>query len=155
MLVLDIQFIVGNNNQKFVKELVILQSGSIIPDIYYFKPPYPKEELNSKALWQLNYNHKFINGLLWEDGIIDYNQLPSILSLLNDMKIFVKGVEKIRFLKLYIKNADFVQPDIPKLADLQRYKIKCKFHGELPNVRCAVENTMNMYMEMIKNKMIE
>lgn len=154
-VIVDVQFVVGNNKQMFVKELVTLNTDSINPVLYHFKPPFPQEELNPNSAWQSDYNYKFINGLTWSNGVIDYNHLPEILSTLEGSVIYLKGEEKAKVLKKYLKDVEIIQADIPKLGLLKKYKTNCILHGESPNVRCALENTVNMYMYLLKNKIIE
>lgn len=155
VVVVDVQFVVGNHNQMFIKELAVLESGSVSPKQFYFKPPFSKEELNAKAIRQGNFNYEFINGLSWTDGLIEYNQLSHILARLDDKKVYVKGEEKVKFLRRYLPENEIVEPDIPKLNDLKKYKIRCEIHGEPPALRCAVHNCVAIYMYLLINKTID
>lgn len=152
--VVDMQFVVGNNAQLFVKEIVILPCGSFIPEQYYLKPPYPREELNVKAVRQENYNARYINGLRWDGGNIEYNQLAKILLPLETSKIYVKGEEKAKFLRKYLPGVEIIDLNIPKLSSLDSYKIKCNIHAEGSKLRCAMQNCFNIYMHLVLNKII-
>lgn len=78
--ILDIQFVCGNKGQYFIKELAVLTVGKIVPDTYHFLPPYPYQELSSKARRQIQYDMQNINGLRWNDGDIGYSNLPEVFS---------------------------------------------------------------------------
>lgn len=156
-VVLDIQFVVGNKQQYFAKELAILQNGRLTPDVYYLKPPYPLEELDAKAKWQNEFTCRNINGLDWDVGDLDYNELKNVLSSLTGRTIYVKGEQKEKFIQKYLpQSTAVINLDIPRLKNLQQFKVPCKIHTEeqFP-ARCAVQNCTNIYLYMLINKIIE
>lgn len=154
-IIVDIQFICGNRGQCYVKELAILPHGCLIPFVYHFAPPYPREELSFKARLQNNYDFRNINGLNWNDGNIEYNQLANFLSQIKDSLIYVKGEAKEQFIRKYLPDANIQQLKIPKLSSLQQFETSCEIHGRLPQLRCAVQNCVNIYLYLLMNKIIE
>lgn len=153
---MDMQFAIGNSNQLFVKELAVLKHGSTIPNLYHFKPPYPREELDAKRVWQETFCYKKINGLQWCSGNIDYNQLSRILSMYKNYTVYVKGDQKLIFLQKYIHQANIIDlVDIPNLKSLKQFETYCEIHKKSPVVRCAVQNCVNVYLYMLINKIIE
>lgn len=154
-VILDIQFVVGNNGQYFAKEVSILRTGSVMPDLYFFKSPYPQEELQLKYKLQNEFNFKNINGLKWNSGIIDYNELPNLLSTLASFKIYVKGLEKKQFIQKYLSKSKIINLNIPKLSELENFYTSCKIHNADHHLRCAVQNSVNIYLYMLVNKIFE
>lgn len=159
ILFVDLQFIVRNGRQYFVKELAILQQGSLIPTLYFFKPPYPQEELNDANTHQENYICNNINSMHWKDGLIAYNDIGDILRTFSQYKIYVKGIQKKVFLRQYLQaSTEIIELEncIPKLSSLKNYDVYCEIHyNKNKTYRCAVRNCINMYMYMFINKKID
>lgn len=159
ILFIDIQFVVGNGRQLFVKELAMLRQGSIIPTLYFFKPPYPREELNDAITQHGEYICDNINNLQWNDGILLYNDIADILKSFSQHKIYVKGIQKKNFLRQYLQVSTEIvelEDEIPKLGSLRNYKAYCEIHyNKTKNHRCAVQNCINIYMYMLQNNIIE
>lgn len=157
-VIMDIQFIQGNHGQYFAKELAILKHETVEPMIFYFKPPYPENELDEKTKWRQKFTYKNINGLKWNDGGIDYNNISQILSIYTNSIIYVKGLQKANFIKNYIDklSTNIIDlEDIPNLQKLKKFQISCKVHGGLLALRCAAQNCINIYLYMLINKVIE
>lgn len=153
-LIVDLQFVIGNNNQYYLKEMATNHNTSIITMLYHFKPPYPKEELNVIAKNQNNYNQENINGLNWSDGQINYNDIPAIMESFSIYdKIYVKGLQKKTFLEKYLTNQiiDW-ENDIPPLTKLLNYDSYCQIHlkSDSHKKKCAVKNCINILMHGLK-----
>lgn len=153
-VILDVQFVVGNNAQYFAKEVSILKTGSVKPCLYLFKPPYPVEELRPKYRRQNEFNFKNINGLKWNYEDLEYNHLPRLLSTVESFMIYVKGDTKKQFLQKYLPQSTIIDLRIPKLSDLEQFDTYCKIHIKTPYLRCAAKNCINVYLYMLVNKII-
>lgn len=156
--IVDLQFIIGNNNQYFLKEIAFVAESSLIPILHVFKPPYPKEELCENMKKQNSFNKRNINGLSWEEGNIEYSEVGSVLrSYLGSFcTIYVKGLQKKEFLCKYLPTSvEIINLDdsIPSLQKLQKFSSFCPFHDS-NQLRCAVKNVMNVYMHLIKDNVL-
>lgn len=156
IIFVDFQFVIGNGKQYFIKELALVKQGCLLPEHYLFKPPYPQQELTVSNIQQNDYNRKYINGLEWESGIIEYNFLPHVLKNLESYIIYVKGKQKKDFLSKYISepvNIIDISSDIPKLEELQDYDTYCGVHSmcnQSTRNRCAIKNCFKIYMCLLK-----
>lgn len=154
--ILDIQFVCGNNGQYFIKELAVLTIGTICPKVYHFMPPYPYQELSLKAKRQNNYDVKNINGLHWSGGTINYNSLTEVFSTFENATIYVKGEVKASFIRKYLSTSEIIElMQIPRLSELVNFQSHCQIHNNVPSVRCALQNCINIYLYMLINKIIE
>lgn len=153
--IVDVQYVSGNNCHYFVKELAILPFGSIYPKFYFFAPPYPKQELSSRANQQNQFEVANINGLDWGEGETNYNDLPGILEYFANATIYVKGKMKENLIRKYLPTTEILQLDIPSLSKLQNYQQYCNVHSTRSSSRCAVQNCVNMYLYILINRVIE
>jgi len=154
--VADLQFVIGNNKQHFLKEFALVAEGSLIPILFVFKAPYSFEELNEDAKQQNKYNKNAINGLDWDDGFLEYSEIKNILNnyLTSYDVIYVKGCKKKEFLDKFISRSGKVinlDNKIPSLQKLRNFTTICPQHKE-NHLRCAVKNCMNLYIYLIKEK---
>lgn len=138
-LILDIQWLRGNANQVFVKELAFTTADSMNFSFYHFLPPFSSNELLPIVRRSNNYCSKRINGLKWDEGCIPYTALPCILRPLSKYdKILVHGEEKIKFLKQYLNNVEAV-PNMTSFFKIPAYKHSCILHHECFK-RCALHH---------------
>jgi len=158
VLVVDLQFSLGNDKQNFIKELAILEKGSLIPTVYHFKPPYPAEELCQEVRYTNQYCENKINGLKWGSGLVEYLDVKCILKhyLEPAEKIYVKGEQKKLFLEKYIDSAKIedLSRVLPPLEKIDNFKTSCPIHLSNHNFRCAVKNCFNVYMYLLKEKIL-
>jgi len=63
----DLQYVLGNNKQVFVKVLAFMPARTVIPNFFHFKPPYEYNiiKLDNGALKQQHLNQQNVNGLHW------------------------------------------------------------------------------------------
>lgn len=147
-VVVDIQFVHGNNNECYVKELAFMMCNSITPIYTIFKPPYSQNELNDTAVWQTNFDYNNIHGLKWTDGVVDYTRLSDILQTLKDFTIIVKGFQKAEFLKKFLKSSTIINLDTKVgLGRLKNYRHNCPTHPPI-YVRCAINNVFKIFIFM-------
>lgn len=155
VVLIDFQYLFGNNNQLFPKEMAIMEADTFAIDHIHFYEPYPEEELSDDAKIQNNFNKKKINNLDWNDGTIPYYRIKDVLSKYADEKytVFVKGFEKKTFLTKYLDNVCMI--NMPgRLNDYVRYKTSCPIHMD-NSPRCAVLHVIQMFMYLEKNDKLE
>lgn len=152
-VIIDLQFVCGNFNQKYVKELVLLFADSITPIHHHFKAPYNQEQLNKKTLRQNAFIKLHINGLDWNSGDTDYSMLVYILQTVENFNIVVKGAEKAAFLSQYLsaKNIINIQTNRPLKNMVDRYYI-CPIHHR-GFQRCGINNVFKIMFFIVANKM--
>lgn len=149
-VIVDVQFVAGNNYQLFAKELVILDCDSIIPLYYLFKPPYSVHELNDRAKRHCEFVCDNINNLRWDDGYIAYNDIKIILQQISNKTIIVKGEQKMVWLQKFLKDSTIVNLDTTVgLNSLKSYRHSCPTH-KADYKRCAVNNVFKLLVFMEK-----
>lgn len=152
-ILIDLQFINGNNKQLFVKELSYMLPDTANVEHFIFKPPYPEQELNDSTKHQLNYCYNNINGFKWNDGITDYLELFSILNDFKDYDIVVKGLQKKKFLEKYLPNTPIFNLDMKKsINQFYNYKTKCQIHEKNDIKRCGISNVLRIFVYMEKSE---
>ncbi len=154
VVLVDIQSVIGNNGQYFVKELVYMFANSINPVQHILKPPYAFEELNDDAVTQDKYLYHNVTRLRWNDGNDEYLQLPNILNNIQEYTIIVKGDQKKTFLQKFLKNSVIINlDDNISLNSMRNYFHNCQIHDS-SFYRCAVLNVYKMLFHMEKNSML-
>lgn len=147
----DFQFCHGNNDDIYVKELAFMSGISIVPNYFLFKPPFDIRELSRKGEKKNLYCQKYVNGLDWMDGDVDYCDVGKILSPLNTYKyIFVFGIAKKQFLSQYVDVPIFNLETQTSLKRLQNYITACPIHNDL-RYKCAVNNIYKIFVFIEKN----
>ncbi|QKS69561.1 hypothetical protein [Drosophila-associated adintovirus 1] len=145
-VLVDFQYMLGNDRQIFVKELAFMQAGSVIPNFFHFKPPYHSKELDNGILTLQHTTKRNINGLDWSDGDIPYLSLSDILTPLNSFAVvIVRGEAKKQFLTKYLAT-NIVDLDLGQsLTSYPNYFTNCRIHKKLP-VRCALNNLFKLFV---------
>lgn len=152
-VIIDLQFVCGNFNQTYVKEMVLLFADTTTPIHHHFKPPYPESELSRKIVRQNTYNKSHINGLDWNSGDLDYPMLAYILQTVENYTIVVKGPEKATFLGQYLstKNIISIETNQSLVKMVDRYH-NCPIHNRA-YTRCGINNVFKVMFFMVENKM--
>lgn len=154
-ILIDFQYLLGNNNQLFPKEMTIMQADTFIINYFLFKAPYPEEELSDDIKTQNHYSFQKINFLDWNEGDTSYNKIKEILEPYSDENytVLVKGYEKKKFLEKYLDNVCLI--NMPgRLQDYTKYRHGCPVHSSVAN-RCAVLHIINMFMFLEKTDKLE
>lgn len=93
----DLQGFKWSNNEFIIKEFALATNE--FTQVFLVKPPYPFSRLspheNRHVTWlEKNY------GILWREGFIDHREFKRIIvNYLKDKTIFVKGTEKVQWVK--------------------------------------------------------
>lgn len=156
-VLVDIQFVVGNNNEYYAKEFVFMFADSFIAKQYHLQPPFRQHELSLVARKQNVFNLRNIHGLSWSGGDRNYISLRPIITRLAGFKIIVKGYEKMQFLRQYIPTANiFDMGDKFRLTAEQRVDRNmqlCIIH-EIPTLRCSINNVHQILAYLNVNNML-
>lgn len=141
-MILDIQGFKIENNKFIVKELAAYDGKKICH--FIFRAPFSEKllppNIQKQNLW-LTKNH---HGLRWEEGVIPYFRLKSIIEELSrhSVPIYVKGREKADFIRTFIKSENVLEfAEHPKL---QSYNPKCLYHS-LNSCICALSNVYKLH----------
>lgn len=152
-VLIDLQFVNGNFNQQYVKELVILFADSSNAIHHHLRPPYSEKHLTRRVVRQNIFNRKFINGLDWNSGEMDYSMLAYILQTLEKYTVVVKGPEKAAFLSQFLdaNNIMDIQTNKSLSNMVDRYH-NCPIHHR-GYKRCGINNVFKIMFFMVVNKM--
>lgn len=140
-LVVDVQCFKLENNKFLVKEFAGYDGAKIFH--YVFKPPFNRNclppNIQKQVAWLIN-NHHCIG---WNEGHTPAHLFPEILrNMVKDhQNIYVKGLEKARFLEDIIGKPVIVLEDTPAL---QMSEAKCFCHRKNPCM-CALSNVYFLY----------
>lgn len=143
---MDFQYLLGNNNQIFIKELAFIRASSVTPQVFYFKPPYQWQDLEAKYKKQNKFCAKYINKIRWDYGDLNYIELSYFIRDLNADEtlttIFVKGEDRVNFLKKYL----FKVQELKMPGSFENYtfqKHDCKIHND-NFTRCSINHVLQM-----------
>lgn len=140
-LIVDIQGFKTSDKTFTPKELAAYDGNSICH--YIFRPPFPfnvlPQHLQKQASWLMD-NHHCID---WDEGFTPAYQFPRILRRLlrNAEVIYVKGREKVTFLKRYTDKSFVEIEEQPALTPTQP---ACMCHTK-PLCYCALSNVYHLY----------
>lgn len=155
--IVDIQGFKSDDNKFILKELAIIYNNRM--QVYLIKPPYPFYELSKTERKQVCWIERNRN-IFWKEGFIPYQSFKDftdIVNILKDKCIFVKGLEKIIWLRDILENncifnlEDKGCPSILSLYD--RYKSTpeistCMYHSNV----CALKNVKCLNRWCLDNK---
>ena len=147
--VVDVQGFKKPYNEFVFKELAITALGDdALPSVFLFGPPYHWSSLpakyKSENLW-LTHNY---HGISWGSGDIPQDEFAETLrNILHDAsKVHVKGLEKQRWLKKYIKNVYNIEDlGCPSLLKLDLTNMLCNNYDKWQSCwkpMCAARNAV-------------
>lgn len=162
-VIVDIQGFKNDCNQFILKEIAI-QSGIQVM-VLLFKPPFPFYNLTKTERRQVCWIEGSRN-VLWNDGFIPYhNHKPYIKDLLENKTIYVKGTEKIIWLRnildenyLYEENRRHIYNledyGCPSLLSLHEKYISCLdvYSCIYHSTACALKNVNCLHKWNLENK---
>lgn len=143
---IDLQgFIYNYKNVFAVKEICILTKNIRFHE--FVKPPIPFTELSDHFKKQAKWLEKYHHGLSWNMGYITFHELrETILPILDGKILFVKGANKVKWMKYILDNQQIICINVEDLScDLQLNKqiihdeFTCTKH-KFVNSRCAKSN---------------
>lgn len=141
--IVDVQGFKTESNEFIVKEMAIACGNQIM--ILLIKPPFPFYNLTKKEKSQVNWierNRK----IFWKEGFIPYLKLLQYIEpYLKDKNIYVKGCEKVSWLRNIVKHDNVYNledkncPSLQKLFDDYGKSsdiFNCVYHSNV----CALKN---------------
>lgn len=144
-LFVDLQGFKSFKNEFIVKELAI--GTNECTQVFLIKPPYPFYSLTESEKRHVRYIERN-KGIMWREGYIDYKEFKrTAANYLLNKKIFVKGSEKIKWVKDLCENCtviDLGEKGSPNLQMLHEnyttsdYAHICIHHKKV----CALKNVM-------------
>lgn len=176
----DFQGFKNNSNGFIVKEIALVTRNLQLHDI--IKSPYALCTLDEDHRKQVNWLTKNYHGLGWNDGYITLNELrKTILPILRQKTVFVKGTGKIKWLEYILEcNMATINRKICQIFNLEESEIECsislhkknvnnyndggyhicKHHRHLQNMnnrkcQCALENVLvlkDWYIKQQQNR---
>lgn len=166
--IVDIQGFKDNNNRFIVKEFYLETKNLTFHDI--IKSPIGlKQKLNKQRKFQNNWLTQHFHGIDWNAGYITLNELRNTIShYLHNFNIYVKGKEKIEWIKQIMNNHDlscFNLEDFKcdvSLCDNNEKYVTCKNHTHFIAIaatttnsntaQCAVKNVKVLKKWIQQNK---
>lgn len=140
-IIVDIQCFKKEGNQYVVKELAGYDGTKMFH--YIFKPPFRLNTLppylRQQVHW-LSLNHHCID---WSEGFTPAHTFPIILKRMTTGfdTIYVKGLEKSKFIKQYIEQPVLTLEEQPAL---EANEPSCFHHLKSPCI-CALTNVYQLY----------
>lgn len=102
--IVDIQGFRTETGEFIIKEVAILYNKKI--QLFLFKPPFPFHNLTKAERKQVSWierNRK----IYWREGFVPYSNYQSyITDILRDKCVYVKGSEKVLWLKNILENCN-------------------------------------------------
>ena len=146
--IVDLQGFQMPINQFVVKEIAVMDIKSDHHVVHLFEPPCVWSSLPAKYKCTNTWLTRNYHNLYWEDGYFPYKILKDAVKsmLRNASCIYVKGLEKKRFLEKLLHNKYYVidvnDANCPSLKKLSENNfMKCPNHfDENANFQCALRN---------------
>lgn len=141
---MDLQGFKTNKNEFIVKEFAY--STPEYTQVFLIKPPFPFSKLSEDEKRQTRWLEKHF-GIMWHEGYVDYREFKRhIVNHIKDKTIFVKGMEKIKWVKnlcLDCNVIDLGEKGVPNLQELFKYCIfECAFNCVYHKKNCALKNVL-------------
>lgn len=167
--IVDIQFVFGNDDRRYAKEVAIVDAGAnpryMDAAVLVFKAPYHRSNLDEKARKRNDYIYDNITGLNWnnDEDSVRYSSLSMFVSdVMRDSAcstVYVNGAQKKRFLTDEVFRVEF-SPEIvdlreigcPALKTLRAYdddaflpECEVKRHREDAELLCSLRNVNKLH----------
>ena len=145
--IVDLQGFKRPENNFILKELAIISvnDSSEQPTTFLFQPPCPWSDLPIRYMCMNAWLQRNCHGIPWNSGDVPYEKVGEILrnNLQHADIIYVKGLEKIKWLKNFIgESYNIVNLDDFDYPPLRKYRTKssCPHHRSVSEFNCAMEN---------------
>lgn len=161
-MLFDVQGFKDNNNRFIVKEIYVETKNLQFHDIIK-SPAIIEKSLDKKHRRESNWLIKNYHGISWKDGYITLNELRRTLYPIfndNNMHVYVKGEEKIKWVKEIMENDGINCKNVEKegFDVLPEEKEKCwactkhKHIATTTKVHCALENVKLLKKWFMRHK---
>lgn len=141
----DLQGFKTKENEFIVKEFAY--STQEYTQVFLIKPPFRFSKLTESEKRQTRWIEKHL-GILWHEGYVDYREFRRLIdNHLKDKTIFVKGMEKIKWINELHPNCtviDLGEKDVPNLQELYKKYCSndCIFNCVYHKKSCALKNVL-------------
>lgn len=141
VLIIDFQGFKIENNQFVVKELAAYDGYRV--SHYVFEKPFDFKHLQRKYQKQSNWLSRHYHCIDWVAGDVPLSKLDGILQRLSnaESEIYVKGREKINYLRRFINKPLLELDEQPRLI---KSTPMCFYHTK-SNCVCSLSNVYYLY----------
>jgi hypothetical protein len=138
--IIDIQCILGANNNYFIKEMSIVDTETWTTQHWIFKNsklPQDTKSLKTNKWLEHNYHQLSI-----DFGDVEYEELRKIMNSINFKCIYVKGEQKKQLLVKFIPHVTLINiedlgcPRLEQICDDETLPC-CIFHKDLNHKQCT------------------
>lgn len=130
-IVLDFEGFQVKPQSYIIKELAFYSLNDGYHNCWAFGPPHPWKYLTPSQKKSFHWVIRNRHGMEWNSGILPYSKLRLILEYLSTIypTIYVKGVEKIKFLQALL-NREILSVNCPEIKKLNvdNFSVNCCFH---------------------------
>lgn len=152
----DLQGFKDSKNEFIIKELAIATNDWT--QVFVVKPPYAYSTLTKEEKKQVNWLERN-RGIFWSEGFIDYKEFGRFIQLyLENKSIFVKGCEKVKWIKKICENCnitDFGEKGCPNLTVLHEKYKSCELNCIIHKKQCALKNSICLRKWYFDNNMYQ
>lgn len=155
-LVVDVQGFKQPNNNFVVKELALAPLNTDEgPTSYLFKPPFDWTQLPAKYKSENLWVERNYHGLSWNSGDVPYEKLEEIFLSLTTSGVYVKGLEKTKWVTEILEQSKNPTTRVINMEDLgcpslKSLQMNCCHHQSRKVLSCAIEN-----VKLLKNWLLE
>ncbi len=151
--IIEFQAFKGNENEFIIKELVILDLKTNIPNYFLFKPPFSFSHLNRKQKKTNNWCTRRHHLITWDEGFTNYEELDNIMYhyCTQFTSIFSTGLEKCNWIRMYTTSKVIertLSKELRNNENLVCTSVKNVNHN-FPN--CALAKAHNLSLTLSKN----
>lgn len=105
--ILDFQGFKSEKNKFIVKELALISGDGHLYELQLFQPPCSFNQLSDEKKKEVLWLEKTYHGFYWGSGFKPYSEMKDIFETMKiSGKVFVKGVEKKRFVEELLTGFD-------------------------------------------------
>lgn len=154
-VIVDVQGFKSSGNRFVFKEIAVLYitDGSVTS--FLVQPPFPWTHLPARCKSENSWLTRNLHGLSWDSGTIRYSDFHPVLRsiLTTAVRIYVKGLEKMRWLQEEYPDLSFVNfedlecPNLLNLKTLSEVPTCCdhSYISNLTTPNCAIQNVRLLY----------
>jgi len=135
-----------NSNCFIVKELAIVSAHFRYNVV--FKPPFPKECLNSKAARTARWLTRHFHHIDWDDGDIPYDKHVLVTLLSQFSVVYTNGLEKLKFLSTLHGNVK------QACSSKDNVTVDCVFAKHKYSDRCALKSALNLWCTLRMQELV-
>jgi hypothetical protein len=143
LYIVDIQYYL-HGTMKILKEACILPVMRPLESAHFaFKPPFPMHQLTAKDLTTVNYIHRYLDSLHWNEGL--HTQEEFLDKLPNGCVILCLGLEKSLFLQSLLPLCNILNVNV-SFGNLQQQQSVCLHCPFRKHAQCAFLRAYQLYM---------